>query len=628
VSQNSDYFRQKVWFIINTIQANQLYVHSSVLEVKYIQEDLEEAKITKGKSSGKSKMITKSLPEILTMCVLNAIVPNSAMLLIGGHGGGKTSIVKHLARMFTGISLNQAEDCIIRGHPQLTEEKIIGTLNIKKLMKDGEEEVIWRTFSTSFWKIIDEVNRCTSYVQNILLSLLAEGKIKYYDSVQHVSKYVVFATLNPNDVGTFELSAPFMDRFGISIPIAMPKSQDLAVILGSHDEKLGGYDELVQVPAVLTIENLMSIWYQVENIPCSKEAEDFIHALIREYTLCDRVDKGNSEYLKPSTGLCSGCHFNIPEHIPCSNVDTILSVRVAKDLLRYAKALSWLLGIEKVSIDMVTTVAPYVISHRAMYLDRGLNQSPYWGSKILFTKNMLSMILKRFNARAPAYEAIRNFEEGIPTTTDMNKLEQIAKNDLITRLDLLPYARELSQKEYQAKIQEILEAEQKRDTKKIIKIQQELLHDMEFPCRGRIITRLNNIMRTLTLKTYSCAFSTWELIRHTISAKIPDFTYKLKETVQHRGTYHLRAGDVTMEINVTGINPEDMVTFEFYGGVNAELLKDALEKSHHTAFRSTDELIEEANKAAKKRSNQMGVEAEKIGFKSQLSDEDIELDDD
>jgi MoxR-like ATPase len=80
---------------------------------------------------------------------------------------------------------------------------------------------------------------------------------------------VVYATLNPNDVGTFEMSAPFLDRFGISVPISMPRSQDLAVILGSHDEKLGGYDELVQVPKILTIEKLLLIWYDVESTPCS-----------------------------------------------------------------------------------------------------------------------------------------------------------------------------------------------------------------------------------------------------------------------------------------------------------------------------------------------------------------------
>ena len=236
--------RKKVWKIINLIQANQLFVHYKELSIKYLPE--------------KSKKIsTKILPEILSLCVLNAIVPNSAMLLVGGHGGGKTTLVKLLGRMFTARSLREIENSIIRGHPQLTEEKLIGTLKLGKLMKDGEEEVVWRQFVTSFWKIIDEVNRLTPYAQDILLSLLAEGTVKYYDSIITINKFCLFGTINPNDVGTFELSQPFLDRFGISVPIAMPASHDLQLILAGKDEKYSGFDELIQVPKILIDGNLV-----------------------------------------------------------------------------------------------------------------------------------------------------------------------------------------------------------------------------------------------------------------------------------------------------------------------------------------------------------------------------------
>ncbi|KKK41725.1 hypothetical protein LCGC14_1182550 [marine sediment metagenome] len=38
------------------------------------------------------------------------------MLLIGGHGGGKTTVVKLLGRMFTSKSLGEIENSIVRGH--------------------------------------------------------------------------------------------------------------------------------------------------------------------------------------------------------------------------------------------------------------------------------------------------------------------------------------------------------------------------------------------------------------------------------------------------------------------------------------------------------------------------------
>ncbi|MHA2179300.1 MAG: AAA family ATPase, partial [Candidatus Thorarchaeota archaeon] len=169
MSIQSDKLREQVLSVIATVESRGLFVHSSDLEIKY------------SSSSTKKKPVkTAKLPLIVGTCVLNALVPRSAMLLVGGHGGGKTTLAKILGRMMTGKSLDDVEDGILRGHPQLTEEKMIATLKPGPLMKDGVEVVVWRRFSTDFWKIIDEVNRLTPHAQNILLSLLAEGEMKYY----------------------------------------------------------------------------------------------------------------------------------------------------------------------------------------------------------------------------------------------------------------------------------------------------------------------------------------------------------------------------------------------------------------------------------------------------------------
>ncbi|MFX1531994.1 MAG: AAA family ATPase, partial [Promethearchaeota archaeon] len=421
--EEEDILRKKIWRIINLIQANQLFVHHKELNIIHLAE-------------GSKKIQSKILPEILTLCILNALVPNSAMLLIGGHGGGKTSLSKILGRMFTATSLNEIESSIIRGHPQLTEEKLIGTLKLGKLMKEGEEEVVWRQFVTNFWKIIDEVNRLTPYAQDILLSLLAEGTVKYYDSITTINKFCLFATINPNDVGTFDLSQPFLDRFGISVPIAMPASHDLQLILAGKDEKYSGRDELIEVPKILTIDELMEIWYYINKIKFSAEVNNYIHAIIREFTLCSRIDKGNTEDIKPSAGLCSGCHFNTAQNV-CNKIDSILSVRVAKDLLRYSKALAWLLGISKIDVNIVNTIAPYVISHRVVYVKRELDKSPYFGNRYEFSKNMLKSIQKRFKNRQTCYEIAERFREGNPKENDLEELKKYEKNDLIVKFDLI-----------------------------------------------------------------------------------------------------------------------------------------------------------------------------------------------
>ncbi|MFX1279244.1 MAG: AAA family ATPase [Promethearchaeota archaeon] len=561
--REDEILRKKIWRIINLIQANQLFVHYKELNIKYAIESTK-------------KVQSRSLPEILTLCILNAIVPNSAMLLIGGHGGGKTSLTKILGRMFTAISLNEIESSIIRGHPQLTEEKLIGTLKLGKLMKEGEEEVVWRQFVTNFWKIIDEVNRLTPYAQDILLSLLAEGTVKYYDSITTINKYCLYATINPNDIGTFELSQPFLDRFGVSVPIAMPASHDLQLILAGKDEKYSGFDELIQVPKVLTIDELMEIWYYVNRVSFSPEVNNYIHAIIREFTLCSRVDKGNTEDLKPSTGLCSGCHFDTAQNI-CNKIDTILSVRVAKDLLRYSKALAWLLGISIVDINIVNTIAPYVISHRAVYVKRELDKSPYFGNKYAFSENMLKLIQKRFKNREPSYEITERFREGNSKESDLTEIKKFEKNDLIVKFDLIPFINSVNNKNYPPIAQEIKDAAKKGDINKLAEIRNNLLEKIDFPNRGDLIEWCNHELYKQTVTDYIIKFSYWKDVWADIVAEFSDLDQPFKDAFNQRQTKQIRTEDLLIEINVTGTKDDSLVNIQISGGSKALKLRSLMD---------------------------------------------------
>ncbi|KKN35728.1 hypothetical protein LCGC14_0780690 [marine sediment metagenome] len=555
--------RKKVWKIINLIQANQLFVHYKELSIRYLAE--------------KSKKVsTKTLPEILSLCVLNALVPNSAMLLIGGHGGGKTTLVKLLGRMFTASSLSEIENSIIRGHPQLTEEKLIGTLKLGKLMKDGEEEVVWRQFVTNFWKIIDEVNRLTPYAQDILLSLLAEGTVKYYDSIMVINKFSLYATINPHDIGTFELSQPFLDRFGISVPISMPASHDLQLILSGKDEKYSGFDELIQVPEILNIDELMEVWYHVNRIAFSPKVNNYIHAIIREFTLCSRLDKGNTEDLKPSSGLCSGCHFNTAQNI-CNKIDSILSVRVAKDLLRYSKALSWLLGINKIDINIVNTIAPYIISHRTSYVKRELDKAPYFGNKYEFSRKLLETIQKRFKNREICYQIAERFRKGNPKENDLIELKKFEKNDLIVKYDLIPFVKTINNKQYPLIAQQIQEASKKGDINKLAEIRNNLMENIDFPNRGDLIEWCNRELYKQTVTDYVIKFSYWKEVWADIAAEFSNLDQPLKEAFSQRQTKQIRTEDLLIEINVTGTKEDSLVNIQISGGSEALKLRTVLD---------------------------------------------------
>ncbi len=599
---NEAILRAKVWEILNTIQANQLYVHSSVLNFKintsgmdaeatpvlsqnedfiskirkYFksnrlsideveEESLNAGKNSKEKSTRNPKITTLILPEILTITILNAIVPNSGMLLIGGHGGGKSTLVKHLGRMFTGLSMDAIEECIIRAHPQLTEEKMIATLNIAKLMQSGEEEVLWRTFTTSFWKILDEVNRLSPYAQNMLLSMLAEGKVKYYDKVYPTDKYVLYGTLNPGGIGTFEMSSPFLDRFSIAVYISMPTTHDLSIILESKDDKLLGYDELIQVPAILTKEQLLSIWFLVDKINVTSESENFIHSIVREFTLCDRLDKGNSEYLTPETGLCAGCHFNLGKLV-CNKIVSILSVRVAKDLLRYSKALSWLLGFNEVRIETIAALAPYVISHRVKFVNRELNEKPYWGNRLKFTIDLIEKAKIRFINREKGYEILNKFREGRGTEADWEYLKNFQASDLITKIDLIPLVESLNNPDYKRTVKLIHKYRNSQNLDKLVEINEMLQKNLTFPNRGELINIIGNALRELTYWARDFRFQHWDVVRYTISSNYVSFSKALEESTKKQSTIQLREVDLFLEINVTGIEPNSLVQINCHGG--------------------------------------------------------------
>jgi len=556
--------RKKVWRILNLIQANQLFIHSKNLEIKY-------------SDNQKNKINSIKLPEILTISVLNALVPNSAMLLIGGHGGGKTTLVKLLGRMFTSNTLEMIEESIIRGHPQLTEEKLVGTLKLGKLMKEGAEEVVWKKFVINFWKIIDEVNRLTPYAQDILLSLLAEGTVKYYDSIMNVNKFCLFATINPQDVGTFELSSPFLDRFGISVPISMPASQDLQLILAGKDEKYSGYDELLEVPKILTIDDLMEIWYYVNRVQINQEANNYIHAIIREFTLCDRIDKGNTEDLKPSTGLCSGCHFDTAQNV-CNKIDSILSVRVAKDLLRYSKALAWLLDINEIDVNIVNSIAPYVISHRVDYSKRELEKAPYWGNKYEFSRDLLVKIQHRFLKRKICYEITQKFRNGIQEKGDLQEIQNFQKNDLIVKYDLYPFVQELKNKQYKSLAKQINEASNKGKIEELAQIRNDLLENLDFPNRADLINWCNRELYKQTVTDYVFKYYYWKEVWADIASEFPKLDNPLKEAFGKRQTKQVRSEDLLIEVNVTGTDDDSLVNIQISGGSEALKLKGILDK--------------------------------------------------
>lgn len=531
----------------------------------------------KASARSSDRVSTTRLPLIAGVCVLNSLVPRSAMLLVGGHGGGKTTLIKLLGRMLTGKSLDEIEDGMLRAHPQLTEEKMVATLRPGPLMKEGLEVVVWRRFVTNFWKIIDEVNRLTPHAQNILLSMLAEGELKYYDEVKKCDDYSLYATMNPTDSGTFDLAPPFLDRFGIAVPITMPTVDDMELILASRDERLFGYDEMWQVPAIATEEDILTIWNLADKIPVAQDASEFMRSLVREFGACIRVDKSQSHSLTVETGLCEGCHFNTAKSV-CNKVVIPLSVRAVKDLNRYCKAAAWLVGAPEVGVEIVKSLAPLVFWHRTRYVSDELEKNPFFGNPFPFTQHLVELASARFAQRNAAIKLMDKLKLGESEKSSLDELKEMGKSDLLVQLDYIRLAKELKKSNYAAMVKSIDKAARASSVKELTKLQQELLETSDFPNRTMLLSRVFEELHKLTLSQFSLTFEQWQELWTTISLKIPRMTSVLKETLKPPKRKVARTDGVMLVVYVTGSSSESPVFLEVSGGTQAIELKDEIEK--------------------------------------------------
>ena len=394
--------------------------------------------------------------------------------------------------------------------------------------------------------------------------------------MKRCEEYCLYATLNPADSGTFEIGPPFLDRFGIAVPITMPTVNDLELILASRDDRLFGYDELWQVPAILTEENLLTIWNLADKVSVSPEASEFMRSVVREFGACIRADKSQSTGLTVETGLCDGCHFNTAKSV-CNKVIIPLSVRAAKDLNRYSKAAAWLVGAAEVTVEIVKSLAPLVFWHRTQYVRDELDRSPYYGAVFEYTKHLVELAASRFAQRSPATEIMDSMKQGKESKDAMTELKEMAKSDLLVRLDHIELAKGLKKSGYQKMVKNIEKGIRNQNVEELTQIHDELLKGTDFPNRSMLLKQVSEALHRLTLTQFAHTFEQWQDLWTTISLQFPKLTSVLKETLNPPKRKIVRTDGLTVVIYVTGDKPDSAVFLEISGGIAALNLKKEIE---------------------------------------------------
>jgi hypothetical protein len=356
----------------------------------------------------------------------------------------------------------------------------------------------------------------------------------------------------------------------------MPTVNDLELILASRDDRLFGYDELWQVPAVLTEENLLTIWNLADKVTVSAEASEFMRSVVREFGACIRADKSQSTGLTVETGLCDGCHFNTTKSV-CNKVIIPLSVRAAKDLNRYSKAAAWLVGATEVSVEIVKSLAPLVFWHRTQYVRDELDRSPYYGDLYDYTKHLVELAASRFAQRAPAITIMDSLKQGKESKEAMEELKEMGKSDLLVRLDHIELAKALKKSGYQKMVKNIEKGIKNQNVDELSQIHEGLLKETDFPNRSMLLKQVSEALHRLTLTQFAITFEQWQDLWTTISLQFPKLTSVLKETLEPPKRKIMRTDGLTVVVYVTGDKPDSAVFLEISGGTTALKLKEEIE---------------------------------------------------
>jgi len=283
----------------------------------------------------------------LYFSLANACLRNHAVLLYGGMGANKTTLVNLLGASFLSLDLEAVEDLMISGHPEQTEEKIVGFLDPRQWMEptSGPTRVLWTGWAQSRWKLINEINRFPGGKQNLFLEILQKRRISYAGQVCSPGDTCYFATMNPEFSSTYPVDQALLDRISACVPATQPDF--LAGLLLAERER--EVRELARELPRFTCGEFESLPGLVAEKPVKSQVELAILCLLRDFTLCERApayDKSQLSKAKPSMGLCSGCHYwNNPEAV-CWQVDEGLSDRVRQDLRAFTRAFAFLLDMD------------------------------------------------------------------------------------------------------------------------------------------------------------------------------------------------------------------------------------------------------------------------------------------